>query len=351
MENKTNVTLPGEPAAASGTPPAPNPATPQPEKSEKILRVDFSKKPKGATPFKKARTVEKRLKLFFWGPSGAGKTTLALQFPKPVAIDLEGGTDLYGDKFEFDVLRTTNADEVIEAINWLAEHDHGYATLVLDPITIFWDALQKKWSDIFLLRNKTSKGYKHEFYDLQVKDWQTIKSEFKEFIRKLIALDMNVIVVAREKTQYADGGFMRAIGETFDGEKSLPYLFDTIVRLYRDSAGNFKAQNLKDRTSKLPTGEFAPSYELFEKIFGKGELERKAAHVSRITPEQKSTLTALFAKLNLSSDLVSKRLAVYGAADIDDLTYEVACAIISKLEAAVASKTQNNGKENSNAQN
>ena len=34
---------------------------------------------------------------------------------------------------------------------------------------------------------------------------------------------MNVIITARQKTQYADSGFMRAIGETFDGEKSLPY--------------------------------------------------------------------------------------------------------------------------------
>jgi hypothetical protein len=350
MENKTNVTLPGESVANNAAPPSESsPGNPPVENPGKILRVDFSKKPKGAPPFRKARTIEKRLKLFLWGPSGAGKTTISLQFPKPVVIDLEGGTDLYGDKFEFDVLRTTNADEVIEAINWLAEHDHGYATLVLDPITIFWDALQKKWSDIFLMRNKTSKGYKHEFYDLQVRDWMTVKSEFKEFIRKLIALDMNVVVTAREKTQYADGGFMKAIGETFDGEKSLPYLFDTIIRLYRDSAGIFKAQNIKDRTGKLPSGEFAPTYELFERIFGKGELERKAQPVNHATEEQKATLTALFDKLNISPDIVSKRLAAYGAEDLDDLTKEVACAIISKLEAAVASKTQNNGKENSNA--
>ena len=57
----------------------------------------------------------------------------------------------------------------------------------------------------------------------------------------------------------ADGGFMRAIGETFDGEKSLPYVFDTIVRLYRDKNGRFMGECLKDRSGKLPLGEFENS--------------------------------------------------------------------------------------------
>ena len=83
---------------------------------------------------------------------------------------------------------------------------------------------------------------RHEFYDFQPKDWMTIKAESKELIRRLIALDMNVIVTARQKVQYADGGFMRAIGETFDGEKSLPYLFDVVVRLYRDEKGRFMGE-------------------------------------------------------------------------------------------------------------
>ena len=48
------------------------------------------------------------------------------------------------------------------------------------------------------------------------KDWMTLKSEFKELIRKLIALDMNVILTARQKTQYKEGSFMVAMGETFD---------------------------------------------------------------------------------------------------------------------------------------
>jgi len=225
-----------------------------------------------SSPFHLAGSSERRLKLFLWGDSGVGKTTLALQFPKPVVIDLEGGTDLYGDTFSFDRLRTTDADETMAAVDWLAKGDHSYETAIIDPISVFWEATQKKWSDIFLMRNRQSKGYRFEYFDLGIKEWSTIKAAWKDFIRKLIALDLNVIVTARQKTLYADGA-LKAIGETFDAEKGLPYLFDIVVRLYRDEKLRFMALCQKDRSGTLPTGPFEIQYAIFEKC-----LHRAGAH-------------------------------------------------------------------------
>jgi AAA domain len=51
---------------------------------------------KGPSPFTKAATRPKRPKILVHGESGDGKTTFALRFPKPVVLDLEGGTDLSG---------------------------------------------------------------------------------------------------------------------------------------------------------------------------------------------------------------------------------------------------------------
>ena len=48
---------------------------------------DSARTEPGRSPFQKARSLPKRLKLFLWGDSGVGKTTLALQFPSPVAKD------------------------------------------------------------------------------------------------------------------------------------------------------------------------------------------------------------------------------------------------------------------------
>ncbi|MDQ7829065.1 MAG: ATP-binding protein [Armatimonadota bacterium] len=348
---KTNVTLPddlpaGAPAQAGAQGAGP-PGGPAAETPEKAIHVDFSKKGQDGSPFQKARSLEKRLKLFLWGDSGVGKTTLSLQFPKPVVIDLEGGADLYGEAFDFDVLRASTADEVMEAVQWLLTHPHAYRTLVIDPITVYWDALQKKWSDVFLRRNKGSKGYKFEFYDLQPRDWMTVKAEFKDLIRKLIALDMNVIVTARQKVQYADGAFMKAIGETFDGEKSLPYLFDTIVRLYRDDKGRFLGECLKDRSNKLPAGAFEVSYARFEELFGKKALARKARPTAFATDEQKRQIRDHIARFGLSPEQVTKRLAAYGAESLDDLTEENARVIVGKFESALAAKggAVNSGKE------
>ncbi|MBI4376142.1 MAG: AAA family ATPase, partial [Elusimicrobia bacterium] len=187
-----------------------------------------------------------------------------------------------------------------------------------------------------LNRNKGSKGHKFEFYDLQPRDWMTLKAEFKEFIRKLIALDMNVIVTARQKTQYADGAFMKAAGETFDGEKSLPYLFDTIVRLYKDEKGRHMGVCLKDRSNKLPKEPFECRYQLFEELFGKDTLTRKAKPTALASEEQKAKIRAHIERLAMPAEHVSKRLAAYGAESLDDLTAESADIILRKLEAAAS---------------
>lgn len=293
-----------------------------------------------ASPFQKAASLTKRLKLFLWGDSGAGKTTLSLQFPRPVIIDLEGGSDLYGESFQFDVMRASTPDEVMAAVDWLLTNKHSYRTLIIDPITVYWDSLQKKWSDIFLKRNKASKGYKYEFYDLQPKDWLTLKQEFKELIRKLLALDMNVIVTAREKTKYKEGSFMVAIGETFDGEKSLPYMFDTIVRMYIDEKARYMGLCIKDRSNKLPKEAFECSYTNLEKLFGKQYLNREAKPIQFATPAQKEKIKKYIELFKMTSEQVEKRLAAYEAESLDELTSQNAQLIITKFEAAIAEQNK-----------
>ena len=284
------------------------------------------------SPFSPATDCQKRIKLFLWGDSGVGKTTLALQFPAPTVLDLEGGASLYGGSFSFDILSASTANEVMDAIDWLLANEHPYQTLVIDPMTVYWDALQRKWSEIFLSRNKTSKGFRHEFYDFQPRDWMTIKAEFKEFIRKLLALDMNVVVTARQKSQYADGGFMQKIGETFDGEKSLPYHFDTIVRLWREE-NHLVGECLKDRSNTLPMGKKIDiSIATFAPIIGD---QRPAKPLEMATSEQVAEIVAAAERLGLSGAKLDERLTHYGATGLDDLTRVSAAIIIKKINNAI----------------
>lgn len=230
-------------------------------------------------PFMRANKMEKRIKMLIWGESGSGKTTLALQFPNPVVIDCEGGTELYGEKFDFDVIRTSDPERIMLAVDYLLRNTHKYKTLIIDPITIFWESLQKKWSDIFLSysekpENKAMKGYKGEFFDFQPKDWMTIKQDWKELLAKINALDMNIVVTARAKKEYEDNQFMKVKGETYDGEKSLSYLFDVVLQLYKEN-GKRMAFAKKDRSNSLPEDPFEVSYKIIQEKFGKEGLTRE----------------------------------------------------------------------------
>ena len=86
---------------------------------------------------KKPEVKNNRLKLFMYGNAKVGKTTIAIQFPKPYIIDTEGTTDKkkYVDlihKSDGDVLVTQDFDELVGQVKDLLTLKHSYKTLVID---------------------------------------------------------------------------------------------------------------------------------------------------------------------------------------------------------------------------
>jgi len=287
------------------------------------------------SPFIKAKTKEKRVKLMLFGDTGSLKTRIALAFPAPTVIDMEHGTELYGDDFDFYVEHTTDADAVMSAVNWLLTNEHDYKTLIIDPITVYWASLQDKYRAFFMERKQSGKGFKIDFYEFQISDWNVIKAEYKRFMRKLMALDMNVIVTAHQKKLYADDQTMKVIGETFDGEKGLGYIFDIVVQTIK-SGDKFMARAIKDRTNKLPTGEFSLSYEVFEKAFGTEILNRKAESIVLATSDQIDAMRGFYINASNPWSLVDqqKLLKSYEVGSEEDLTEKQADAILGKFEDA-----------------
>lgn len=293
---------------------------------------------RGSGPFAPARASPQRLKVFVYGDTGAGKTSLALQFPSPAVLDLEAGTVPYRVEGAFDVLDATTADEAIAAIDWLRTQRHEYRTLVLDPITVFWDALQKKWSDIFLDRKEGGKGHRHEFYELQLNDWSTIKADLKSFLRRLLSLDLNLVVTARQKPQYADGGSMRKIGETFDGERSFPYLFDVVLHLHHEGEV-FRAVVLKDRGNRLRSVELAGRspgeiYEQIRELVGAEDLDRAPVEADLVDAETASRIRSIAQSLGATDEQIDRRCEDYGARSVGELSAESAAKILESLEEA-----------------
>ena len=244
---------------------------------------------------KKPKEHNLRLKALMYGKAGVGKTTAAIQMPKPYVIDTEDGSTHYGDLIEKSggvVFQTNSAEEVLKEIRALATEDHDYLTLVIDPFTPLYDMLLDEGE-----RAVGSDFGRHYGY---------ANKQCKRLFNLLTALDMNIIMTAHSKNEYGDA--MKVIGETFDGWKKLDYLFDLVFSLERREGGQRIATVRKTRIKEFEDqSKFEWSYGALVEKYGAEKLERKADKIPLATPEQVKTFEDLYGKL---SDEDVKRLKI-----------------------------------------
>ncbi len=231
---------------------------------------------------KKPEERNPRLKALLFGPAGIGKTTAAIQMPRPYIIDCEAGTTHYGKIIEDKggaVFATNSIDETIEEVRQLLSTKHNYLTLVIDPFTALYDTeldaaeeeVGNEFGKHYGVANKASK----RLYNL------------------LTMLDMNVVVTCHEKNEYGDK--MKIIGKKFDGWKRLDYLMDLVFNLEREG-GRRIATVCKSRLAEFPDQtRFEWSYDALAERYGRAKLERSSEAVD--LPDEK---------------LVGEFLAAYG---------------------------------------
>lgn len=210
-----------------------------------------------------ASQVGKKFKLCMYGGTGTGKTIAALTFPKPAYIDMEGGVDWYigrqiipEQNSDFLLLQTESAMEVIKVIEEIketVEKEPGkIETVVLDPISVFWDALQEG----FLKRLQAKKGKDAE---ITFQHWKVIKAPYKRALTTLINLPVHLVIVGRESTKYKMAkGQLTEDGTTIQTEKDTPYIADIFLRFYKEKqkgeAAKFMCEVEKDRTNMMKEG-------------------------------------------------------------------------------------------------
>ncbi|MFA5349118.1 MAG: AAA family ATPase [Candidatus Paceibacterota bacterium] len=297
-------------------------------------------------PFVKADITEdkpQRLKLFMYGNYGTGKTYLALQFPGIALIDPERGSEPYRGVFKFDTLPIDNNSsfQVYEdAIKYLGSCKHQYNTVVLDPLSMLWEVFLYNWSEIFKKRKQEGAGYKFDFYEFQLKDFNTLKAEWKAFIRRLLALDMNIIAIAREKDKFKKGkgdNFLELVGQTFDAEKLTPYYFDTVIQLIQDK-GEFAAIIKKNRNNTLGLPTEVPvklTYETFKNAY---PALSKASTPILVSEKMIEKFNVYVKELGLAPDKVEKALQNYGVDNFEDLHKKNGEIILGKLKESVDKK-------------
>lgn len=229
------------------------------------------------SPFIMASTKNKHLKIYIYGDSGVGKTYFSLTFPNVAIIDLEGGTDFFSDRFQFHVLDTKSFAEVLDAVKFLEQGNHSFRTLVIDPVTIIWSALQEGRLE-FKTKNpdKAVSGEEKSFFTYQ--DWGQLKRFYSMLMTKLVNLPMNIVLTSRLKDEYEiNGNEMTKIGVKPEAEKSTPYITDIRFRLEVDRHGKRVAIFEKDRTGHFDRGTKVenPCYDTFRSLVEKNDQNNK----------------------------------------------------------------------------
>jgi GTPase SAR1 family protein len=275
----------------------------------------------------RAKTPEaksKRIKMMMFGPAGVGKTTAAIGWPSSVVIDMERGTDSYHESLKKAgsvVFQTTNPDEVKEEIKALMTEKHPYTTIIIDPVTILYGAIQEKWTRIFSKYADTEKAT--ELQDFGFRYWAKVKSDYKAIMRMLLTCDLNVILTAHQKDLYGEG--MKKVGLGSDSMRGDEHIFDYIFQLTQDAKGRRMAVTRKERAeigrNKFPA-EFEWSYANFLIYYGKDALERESTPVPLATAEQVAEVKRLLSIVKVDESWESDCLTKADVDTWEELTAE-----------------------------
>ncbi|MGI0150199.1 MAG: AAA family ATPase [Thermoplasmata archaeon] len=186
--------------------------------------------------FVQAQQVRRHFKVALTGRWKTGKTRGALSFPKPAVIDTHRGTDLYDQKYDFKVLHAQKWAEMEKPILWLQKNaaKEGIETVVFDDASTIYEDLI---GEVSLWRTNKSGS----MAPLNQGDWGVIKRRWKMFLQMLLRLDLNVVLVIREKDEYEDAkddqgrDTRKKTGESIpDIDRQTLYLFDFQLRCYTE---------------------------------------------------------------------------------------------------------------------
>lgn len=233
--------------------------------------------------FEDPKRTKKYLKVALQGDAKVGKTRFALSFPDPRVIDGEHGTDPYAEKYEFQVKHTNTWKGLGEEVAELARKPIIGATLVIDPVTIFYKDMLNDLVELV----KKKRG--HEI--LSQSEWTIAGRRWFAFLNMLVRLPMHVVLCPREREEYVEsvntkGEEVRRKNGNFimECDKQTQYLFDLILRLSTE-------ENKKEKTSKHLVTVLGTRYDWMPK-YSVHDVTGKRAFDELFKPHVKKMLNA-----------------------------------------------------------
>jgi hypothetical protein len=268
----------------------------------------------------KPQAIEKRLKAFFYGAAGVGKTTAVISFPKPYLIDTEKGAE--NDQYQKRltdvgglIFQTSDFEELITEVKVLLTEKHPFKTLVIDPLTTLY-------SDLL---DKTEAKMGNDFG----RHYGEANKKMRHLLKLLTRLDMNVIITSHAKNEYGEG--MKVIGQTFDCYKKLDYMFDLVFEIQKrgkERVGIVRKTRIK---SFLDGEQFPFSYDAIAEKYGRSILERDAIAQKLATHEQVMEIKRLLDLLRVPEETLQKWLDKDGAETVEEMSFDYATKCLDAL--------------------
>ncbi len=180
------------------------------EAKERIEEVREVKMIKDKVQFKPLSEAEKKrgLKIGIYGDFATGKTHFALTAPEPIfIIDTELGASPLAYQFkgkDIKVLDVAERDgsksyeKVLEAVDFISKQGK-VGTVIIDSVSDFWDYTQE-YAKVNIFKIKPQDRLAQQW------DWGTINKLYLNLILRLIKMDCNLILTAREAEIYAGAG-------------------------------------------------------------------------------------------------------------------------------------------------
>lgn len=277
---------------------------------------------------KKPETIQKRLKALFYGTAGVGKTTCAIQFPRPYLIDTEKGAENEQyvrilEKSGGAIFQTTDFNELVNEVTNLLTEKHEYRTLIIDPLTTLYNDLL----------DSAAKKVGTEFG----RHYGEANKAMKHLLNLLLRLDMNVIITSHAKNEYGEG--LVVLGSTFDCYKKLDYLFDLVFEIQK-RAKNRVGIVKKTRIEAFPDGEQFPfSYDEIAAKYGREILERDAVAEKLAIPEQIKSVKELIELLKVPEETWQKWLDKSKSQTWEEMPFDAIQKCIDYLTAKLPNKT------------
>jgi hypothetical protein len=283
------------------------------------------------------QAIPARPKILIFGSYGVSKTWGALSFPNAYYIDTEGGANIkeYTDRLVNSGGRymgpedgANDLKEIIEQISALATEKHSFKTLIIDSIT-------KPYNEEILREamRLEKAGIKNEFS----KDKKPAVNLMKRIVRWLDKLDMNVILIAREKAKWAN---QEQTGYQADVWDQLNYDLNLVLRISKQKEVRL-AEVDKTRLATFPDGDAfiwsaSPSVkdttalDEFIKRMGSGIMDASKA-IQLATEEQVAEINRLLGIVKVSEEDIEKMLEKAKAESWSELTTEQATGVINWL--------------------